>query len=373
MIPLSPIDETAARAELPRLGSLALSDIEAMRSVLAGASVIDFPRLSFADRAAVDAFLRVLEFRPDEDEDQARLWALHAHAVQHLELNYELRLPRPILHPAAIQDLLLWASRRELGVEPEIQRAACMLLKVMHIVNHLDARELGFLLPISDRQLFALAEDKVLGAFERMQASGLPIVEAVANRKLRDSLVTKLLAKRENIAAQIYDKLRVRIVTRKEEDVLPVLHLLISTLFPFNYVIPGESRNRLIDLRERLEGEPQPKAPLDALLDDAELARGERPQAARANEFSGQGYRDIAFVLDLPLRVPDAVRQSLEPGVRALGPVVFALVEIQVLHEAAHLENERGDGSHDAYKRRQQVRVLERLGGVTTAGRDGQG
>ena len=41
---------------------------------------------------------------------------------------------------------------------------------------------------------------------------GLPIVEVIGGRKNKDSLYTKLLSKRETIAAQIYDKVRFRIV-----------------------------------------------------------------------------------------------------------------------------------------------------------------
>lgn len=362
-----PPSDAAIPAHL-RLSQFSLSDIEAMRCILSGSSVIDWRHLSFATRDEVADFLRAQEFHPDDEDDRTRLWALHARAVQYLEMSFAQRLPRPILSPTAIEDVFLFASRRGLGLDAEVQRAACMTLKVMHIINHLDARELGFLLPLSDRQFFALAEEKVLGAFERMQEQGFPIVEAVTSRKLKDSLITKLLSKKENIAAQIFDKLRVRIVTAEADHVLPVLRHLTRHLFPFNYVIPGESRNRLIDLRARMEETPELRPFLGELQEYGGQDRGERPQAARANEFSGSTYRDISFVLDLPLRLPQAVRHGLDASARALGPVVFALVEFQILHEAAHLENERGDGSHESYKRRQQERVLVRL-----AGKHGEG
>jgi uncharacterized protein (TIGR04552 family) len=347
--------------EMLALSRLSLADIEAMRLVLSGGSVIDWRRLSFKTSADVREFLRVQEFHLERDDDRARLWALHARSVQYLELSFQVRLPRSVLHPSSIEDLFLSASG--LGPDDEAQRAACMVLKVMHIVHHLDARELGFLLPRSDRDLFAMAEEKVIGTVERMQREGYPIIEAASSRKVRDSLITKLLVKRENIAAQIFDKLRVRITTSRREHLVPVLNYLTRHLFPFNYVIPRESRNRLVDLRRALEETPELAAKIADLQQGIGLESGERPQEVRANEFSGSTYRDVCFVVDLPLRLPDELWRSLDPAARALGPIVFTLVECQVLDEAAALENERGDGSHEAYKHRQVERVIERLSG----------
>ena len=69
-------------------------------------------------------------------------------------------------------------------------------------------------------------------------------------RKTRNSVITKLLAKKENTAATIFDKLRFRIVTEKPEHVYRyrVAH---GEPLPFNYVIPG-GHNNLVPLAETL-------------------------------------------------------------------------------------------------------------------------
>ncbi|MEZ4257151.1 MAG: hypothetical protein R3A78_15795 [Polyangiales bacterium] len=55
----------------------------------------------------------------------------------------------------------------------------------------------------------------------------LPILEFIGGHKNRDSVYTKLLSKQETIAAQIYDKLRFRLVAH------PRRHLsLCSTTSP---------------------------------------------------------------------------------------------------------------------------------------------
>jgi uncharacterized protein (TIGR04552 family) len=340
------------------LNGLKLADVEAIRLVLSGASVIDWRRLLFTDREQVQGFLRVQEFQLEREEDRARLWALHARAVQYLDLSFGLRLPLAVLQPRAIEDLLLVASGEG---DPAEQRGACMVLKVMHIVHQLDGRELGFRLPISDSEVYHLAEEKVLAAVHRMRLAGHPIVEAAVGRKLRDSLITKLLAKHGDIASQIYDKLRVRLVTAHRDNVLPLVKGLTDHLVPYNYVIPHESRNLLVDLRQEVERDPDLRAHLGRLQQGVGLEEGERPQPGPANEFSGGSYQDIAFVVDLPLRVPEEMWRTLGPEERALGPILFTLVEFQVLDEPTALENERGDGSHEAYKRRQLQRVMQRL------------
>src|SRR5262249_41128750 len=137
------------------------------------------------------------------------------------------------------------------------QLYACMVLKVMHIIHHLEARELLFRLPISDEEVFHLVEGKLLGAIEELRAEGFPVVEFAWSRKRRDSYITKLLAKRETIAAQVFDKLRFRVVVRSREDLLPMLRALTYRAIPFNYAIPNQSVNELIDLGELIERVPE--------------------------------------------------------------------------------------------------------------------
>jgi len=52
-------------------------------------------------------------------------------------------------------------------------------------------------------------------------------------RKEPDSLITKLLAKRDNIAAHVYDKLRFRMITQSEDEIVFVLRELVQRLVPF--------------------------------------------------------------------------------------------------------------------------------------------
>lgn len=329
-----------------------LHDLNALRLVLNGGSVIDWHRLDFQGDDDVHEFLRVNEFYLEEPRDVARLEAIKREAIDYLRRNFEFPIPRSV-DTAPVTELFKLASGKG-----HKQLCACIILKVMHIIHHLQGRELLVMLPLSDAEVFHYVEEKVYRVVGGMMAAGLPIVEFLGGRKNRDSLYTKLLSKRETIAAQIYDKLRFRIVTRTREDLFPVLNYLSRRLFPFNYTIPGESTNTLADFREYC----QRHAHLSAMLPYVQGGAADDDAAAVPdNKFSAPNYRVIHFVVDMPVRVPPKVLAAAPPAARTLGEVVFALTEFQIVDQETDAQNEMGEASHARYKERQRRAVMERL------------
>jgi len=334
------------------LDAFTLADTESMLHVLQGGSVIDWQRLYFDDTASVAEFLRVQGFEPSHPDDRARMHAIRDDAVDYLRRTFSYPIPKPVA-ALPVEDLLLLASAKG-----HRQLCACVILKVMHIIQHLHGRELLFVLPLSDAQLFGLVEAKIYEVIGEMMAAHLPVVEFLGGRKSRDSLYTKLLSKSENVATQVYDKLRFRVVTRGRDDVLPVLGYLSRRLFPYSFVIPGESKNTLLDPADLGGRHPH----LRALMDDP-LAHP-RPLAMAEvvdNKFSARSYRVVHFVVDVPVRVPKEVLAAAPGVARSLGSVVFVLVEFQVVDQEAAVSNETGEASHTAYKERQRQAVRSRL------------
>src|SRR5207253_7628881 len=86
-----------------------------------------------------------------------------------------------------------------------------------------------------------------------MRREGLPIIAAAGSVKTRHSVITKLLAKKDTLAAQIYDRVRYRVVTADREHVLPVLVRLCDLLIPFNFVVPGQTQNTLFSFRKLVQ------------------------------------------------------------------------------------------------------------------------
>jgi uncharacterized protein (TIGR04552 family) len=329
-----------------RLATITIGDLEAVRLLLRGGSVVDWHRLDLRDHNEVDRFLRVNEFDPQNAGDVQRLENLRNEAVEYLAKNFHFRIPDDIAERVPVRDLFLIASKKT-----KRQMYACIVLKVMHIIHHLDGRELIYRLPVPEQSIFRLVEAKVVRMVEEIRGAGHHIVEFEWSRKPRDSLITKLMAKRSTLAASVYDKIRFRLVTKDEKGIMPMLIELLHRLIPFNYVVPGESVNGIINLRRLVEESPAlgklaPGLQQDIGLED-EGDDGKRSQ----NEFSGPGYRIINFAVDMPVRL-----DQFEPG--AIG---FVLTEFQIVDEKTANQNEQGENSHELYKERQRQRVKQRL------------
>lgn len=350
-------------SDAPKAGSLAthvyrplpdltLADLESIRLLLRGASVIDWARLAFRTEIDVHEFLGAHEFDLADPASRARSEAIKNAAIQYLRRNFEFPIPKPV-SDASVAELLLVASGRG-----HRQLCACTILKVMHIIHHLEARELLYMLPISDQDVFHLVEQKVYRVIGSMLARGLPILEFIGGRKNKDSLYSKLLSKKETHAAQIYDKLRFRIVTRSQNDVFPVLAYLERMLFPFNYIVPGESTNTMFDFMGYVRRHPT----LSEFAKDITPLEGDDPMAgANDNVFSAPSYRIVHFVVDLPVRLPDDILDLAPPAALGLGRVVFAQAEFQLVDRETEQSNELGEASHEAYKDRQKQAVVRRL------------
>ena len=125
----------------PGISALTLAELEGIRLLLRGGSVIDWHRVNFQSRGEVDAFLRAQELDLDDPADQARCEAVKNAAISYLRRNYEFPIPKPVAK-LDIAGLLMLASGKG-----HRQLCACTILKVMHIIHHLEARELLFMLP----------------------------------------------------------------------------------------------------------------------------------------------------------------------------------------------------------------------------------
>lgn len=341
-------DPSVGRLKL--LDEFTLTEIEAVRLILRGDSIIDWQRLHFADEDEARRFLVTQEFRPDEAADRARLESIKNEAIAYLRRHFEFPIPKPV-ERASVEELMLLASGKG-----HRQVCACTILKAMHIIHHLDGRELLFSIPMADQDVFHLVEEKVYRVIGGMLAAGFPITEFVGGRKNKDSLYTKLLSKADTTAAAIYDKLRFRIVTRSADDILPVLLYLSERLLPFNYVVPSESINTIFHFRSYCETKPHLKALLRSLQSgaDDELTLSD-------NTFSAESYRVIHFVVDLPVRLPPDIMEMAPPAAWALGPVIFVLCEFQLIDRETEAANELGEASHAKYKERQKQAVMRRL------------
>ncbi len=324
-------------------------ELHVVRHVLNGGSVVDWRRLEFASREEVDAHLRLNKLDWHDPRDARYMRGVVADAARFLEGLLGRKLVDEVVLAEDVRDIFLLARRESTR---RVRMDACFALKVMNIINHLNGRELLFRVPISERDLTFMAHAEVSRVVDRMREEGFGIIDFEGGEKTRDSLLLKLLAKRETLAAQIYDKIRFRVTVESVDDIVGVILYFTRHLFPFNYVIPGQSRNEIVRVPSEVE---EPSIP------------GGVPRSGEAlghvmafNEFSGPTYRHLDFVVDLPLRLDQFVNVN-DPALEGLGSVVYAMVEFQIIDRRTAHENDTGDNNHEAYKARQRERVVRRL------------
>lgn len=214
------LDTSLARRLLPV--SLDLQDLEVVRLLLSGDSVVDWHKLDLDTPQKVERHLRLHRYDPVDPDDQERLRFLFNQAVNYLEEHQDVRFPKELRDPERVEDILLAASTWS-GRFRRKQALACMILKLMHTINHMDAADLKQRLPTSETELFDRAEKSIIAYADRLRADGYPVLAFYGSRKTRNSVISKLLTKKENLAATIFDKLRFRVVVETPEEVLPML------------------------------------------------------------------------------------------------------------------------------------------------------
>src|ERR1700682_6514246 len=224
-----------AQPPIPLPDRWTLGDLERMRLILRGGSVIDWRRLHFQTRDEVAQYLRLCLFEPDAPFARARLQRILDEAVDYLRTTFRYGVAEEVAQPAQVHDLFLLASG---AGDPQLRRIACLVLKVMHVVHHVEAVGLLHRARVSEDELCQLVTERVDSAIAQVRREGMPITAAAGSVKTRHSVITKLLAKKETLAAQIYDRVRYRVVCADRGQILPVLVRLWRLLTPFHLALP---------------------------------------------------------------------------------------------------------------------------------------
>jgi uncharacterized protein (TIGR04552 family) len=334
---------------------MGLKELERIRLILRGGSVIEWRRLHFKTWDEVDRFLRLLQIDPTRTHDEAWVRFVLAEAVEYLRRTFDYKVADAVATPNMVHDLFLLASGQ---VDKRYRKIACVVLKVMHVIQHVESRELLFKTAVSEADLAQLVSERVLQAMDEGRQKGLPIVEFADSIKSRESIITKLIAKKESTAAVVYDRTRFRVIVKRQEDIVPTLYFLTQRLLPFNFLVPSQTDNTLVRFKDLVESFPNLRRYAKQLHLDLDY---EEREARASNVFSGSTYRILNFVADVPIRL-DAFLPSPELDDRPRkGRIALATCEFQIADEQTAAENERGENSHQRYKERQRAVVLKRL------------
>lgn len=387
--------------------------------ILGGKSLLDatyglrgFPLNS---REEASRFLSSYGFDYDNPIEQAEVLGNYREAIIFIRKTFlypenpeglRLDIPKSILELQDIRDLLMMAT-----INPEEKNMkkkrngdwACALLKVMHVIAHID-KDLRFV-------YFADVQKQILDRFYKyVHRTGnedgslflagtkddpmrvnLVSFETKPN-KGRDSVLLKLLHKPENVADEIFDRVGIRLTTTTKLEAFRAVKYLKDHMIvmPAN-IKANRSRNTLVDvglLKDDLnfffdklkQGEMT-----DSEFEERLEASVQSPKVESENPHSSQYYRAIQFtcrqliklknplykkVRDLKNFAKDqSLSKELEDKIKALDLKYlkqeirfFYPYEVQIVDQASKLENEKGRSAHSEYKKSQiksaMIRVL---------------
>ncbi|MCB1050951.1 MAG: TIGR04552 family protein [Acidobacteria bacterium] len=373
-----------------------------MDGILTGKSAVDLTRLQIRTRDQALQFAIEYGINPMVPDHQKRAWQAHAEALNFLQ-EYILSAeeyalcPPEVKAPRHILDLVVMASNY-LNTSKVHQMFACSVLKVMHILFHID-----FDLKL---RFFDQIRSQVFTGFERVMidkgqrkylqddVQSIPLVRYSRKRnKDRPSMVLKLLHKSQTVAADIYDHLGMRLVFNTKFECLLALRLLHRNhLISYTNLKPFRSRNTLIDLRAahevykryRDQLEISRRYPTQLLQKmDRELAHTSRSSEQWDNPFTATEYQAIQVTVRKMIHVNNPYLQDWTrlihelnhiPGKEAehlrsrlvseIGtpeiPFYFDY-EIQLQDKESYKSTIIGPASHKAYKERQRLAARKRV------------
>ncbi len=325
-----------------------------LKTVLNGQSIIDSPKLQVSTLEEAEAFLACYGFDYGQLEDRQEIESIRQDSIIFIEevlLAEGEEIDLEVRNQENVLKLLLWVSEPVASVRSQW---ACALLRVMHTFSHCGS--------YFNERYHDQIKEQVFERFDhhiRHTSNGTYIgdIELVVyesrSSKSRHSAVLKLLHKAENVAADIFDWLGIRIVTRDPLDALKVLcYLRQHNVVMFANIKPSRSRNTLIDVNW-VEDRWQDIADLEQAEIDRDLIKyPDEEGRVTDNLFSGSSYRSLQFTCRQRIRL----READGTRIRFYFPY-----EIQILDEANYQSNRHGEASHEQYKLRQVKSVRRRV------------
>ena len=386
-------------------------DWPSMRVALEGHSFIDTPALSVDSKAESKQFLLCYGYDIDDPSVREEIWRIYFQSVAFIRDQLLLAsdtIPQDLLargQQSDILKLLIDASRNRKSPRnateyrsPERIRGrwACAILRVMHIISHLD----------NDIRLehFNSARTQIFGRFDQFVSgngnrrwkfgSGLTAVNLVRyikkERKERNSILIKLLSKPQAIVEDIFDRIGVRFVTENRFDAYRLVQQMIdmgavsaanvqpgravNTLIPFDTLMETVENTR----NEMESGAINPKMAkrkIQRLEEDAMV-----PMGLIRNPNSSRWYRAIQFTGRQLISAPDPtfrfwqevrsqimkskdaakVIRSIPVSLREVRTFYYPF-EIQIMDLESYIESIGGRSRHRDYKAKQRLMARNRV------------
>lgn len=350
-------------------------DKDLFQSLIGGRSVLQMPKLRVKTLDQGSAFLKAYGYDMALPEDRERAWAIHARAVAYIEsqllvVGEKKEMPLQIKQPERLgnlAELLMLASDDSLEGR-ELTRWACGLLRVMHVVSHVQNDLFSYFYSEIQEEIFKPYEQHI----NRDESNNLFFgtgQEAIALKafdlkpfKYTDSTITKFLAKPDAVAFGVLDKVGLRFVTQNLVDCFRLMRFLVQkSVVSFPHLVPDQSNNTLypvnlfMEVMESLKGQELSSLEIDQLLKQKLQEHSARAEfVLKPNPFSGADYRFVKFITRRLIRVPMRDGRSF---------TFFYPYEVQIMDAETFKGQQEGPSSHKEYKDRQRTTARARVFG----------
>ncbi len=385
---------------------------EAFEVIINGKSSIDATTyLSyFSSHEDVKQFLDGYGFDTDNPVQKGELFGHYQESLQFIKRFFlkegnsdglDLQIPNSFYSLTDLLDLFVMATDRAgktYSVEDSLW--ASVILKVMHTILHAD-KDLRY-------SYFSTIQQQILDNYYKYldrnakghlflsdEDSGekIPLVSfETKSKKSRESIIIKLLHKKQSVAEELFDRIGVRFITTNKLDCLRVVKFLYrQNVVIANNIKPSRSRNSLIDIEmfKTVYRDCMQKA-IDGTWDEStfleemtKLAETANINSEKSNQHSSSEYKAIHFTCRQLIKYKnpfskkffDLRKAAKESGESELAKKVLELdtsdlsqdirffypYEVQITDESSHEENTKGEASHNEYKKSQLETASKRL------------
>ncbi|MBC7474261.1 MAG: TIGR04552 family protein, partial [Candidatus Sericytochromatia bacterium] len=284
-----------------------------------------------------------------------------------------LKIPDDIKNETDIRNILLIASDHS----NRLQSWACSVLRVMHTISHINNDISLKFFPEIQRQILdklwsAISINSKGEKFLGDEEFGIKISDIdIKAKKERGSTILKLLHKIENVAADVFDQIGIRIITHDKVDALLIIRYLKKTgILDFYNVKPSRSINRLIDVKvfkkilhhhkERLQSGEINKIEFEKIIrqeteKDADLTS----EFVSINPYTSNEYKSIQFTCRQMIRMNYPFDSA--DILKGENFCFFFPYEMQIVDIKTHNENRFGKASHEKYKEKQLISARRRV------------
>lgn len=389
-----------------------------MDVLIGGNSSIDLPELKVGTWEEATDFLRCYGYDPEVPRDARTMHCVIVEALAFIERKLltprewsrGVRPPDDIILCDDVRHLLMWAGSST--PNDRLKRAwACAVLRVMHTIAHIEGVNRYVSVSAARQQVMARFQRFVWRDEQRVMwfgdADNKIRLERVEwkEQKTRNSIILKLLHKKDNVAETIFDYLGLRIVTKRLCDVMMVVKFLrMFHIVSYPNAIPARARNNLIDVqrfRSQVETLRDMLTAGSITPDEFETmvarltAEQQDPSASLTNPHSSAAYRAIQLTGRQLVTIPNEQlswlhklnreinTQKLTPAtaqiLREMNGLVsgwhsvhenrqisaFFPYEVQIMDQSSYTLSTSGDANHSRYKQSQvraaRKRVLNKV------------